>query len=540
MPFEPAGGAPAARNGTPVRRAQSPIELVLRERATAHPDEVWLKWKDVGWTWREVLSTIQRAANGWLDLGVRPGDRVAIMLPNCPEFIWAYFGLLLVGAGPVPVSTAQRGATLRHILGDSGVTAIIVGEDLREILASVRGDCPRLRRAVVVGGRAGGGIDWDVARLLDAPDTEPVVTVDQAASGAALLYTSGTTGPPKGVVTTRYDAGPIGVLLGASGVKPGETMYTPLPLFHGNALFVSMTGSILLDARFALGERFSASRFFDECRRYEAVEFNTLGGMVSILLKQPQRPDDGDNPVRVVLSAGCPPDRWETFERRFAVHIVEWFGMVDAPGVLVNTEGKVGSMGKPVAGVEFAVVDDEGEELGPDRVGELVFRHPGGRLTSYHGLPEATERAYQGGWFHSGDLASYDAQGFFYYRGRKKESIRRLGENISAWEIETVVNAHPQVQESAAHAVTSGLGEDEVKLVVVPRPGEHLDPHALLGYCVGKMARYAVPRYVELVDELPKTGTQRVHYAALKERGITPATWDSQQAAAQAREARDA
>jgi len=507
-------------------RAQSAIELLVRERARAHPQAEWLAWQDERFSWAAVLSYAQRAANGWLELGVRPGDRVAILLDNCPEFIWAYLGLLLIGAGPVPVNTAQRGATLRHILADAGVSAAILSEDLRPAFQAARDSCPNLAYTVVVGGARGDGIDWDVERLLSAPDREPVVEVSQPPGGAAMLYTSGTTGPPKGVVTDRYDTSPIGVLLEAAGIQPGETMYTPLPLFHGNALFVSMIGSMLLDARFALGERFSASRFFDDCRRFEAVEFNALGGMISILLKQPARPDDADNPVRVVLSAGCPPDRWEEFEKRFGVRLVEWFGMVDAPGILVNAEGRVGSIGKPVAGVEFALLDDAGEPVAPGEVGELVFCHPRGQLTHYHGLPDATENAYRGGWFHTGDLANQDADGFYYYRGRKKESIRRLGENISAWEIESVVNAHPQVQECAAHAVPSELGEDEVKLVVVPKPGEHLTPEALVAYCQGKMARYAVPRYVEFVGEILKTGTQRVRYAELKERGVTPSTWD--------------
>jgi len=256
------------------------------------------------------------------------------------------------------------------------------------------------------------------------------------------------------------------------------------------------------------------------------VECNALGGMISILLKQPLRADDSDNPVRTVLSAGCPPDRWVEFEQRFGLRLIEWFGMVDAPGILVNTEGRVGSMGKPVAGVEFEIVGEDGEPVPPGQVGELVFRHPQGQLTHYHGLPDATEAAYRGGWFHTGDLASRDAEGFYYYQGRKKESIRRLGENISAWEIETVVNAHPEVEESAAHAVPSELGEDEVKLVVVPKPGGHVTPEQLVAYCAGKVARYAVPRYVEVVDEIPKTGTQRVRYGVLKERGLTPGTWD--------------
>ncbi len=511
-------------------RAQSVIELIIRERARAHPDAPWLAWKDETVLWSEVLSNARRAANGWLELGIKPGDRVALLLGNCPEFIWAYLGLLFIGAGPVPVNTAQRGVTLHHILADSGVRGAVVSADLREAFGEARAGCPDLAHAVVVGGPTGQEFDWDADRLMAAPDTDPDVQVDDAPAGPAMLYTSGTTGPPKGVVTTQYDAGAIGMLLGASGVQPGETMYTPLPLFHGNALYVSMIGSMVLDARFALGERFSASRFFDECRRYEAVEFNALGGMISILLAQPERANDADNPVRVVLSAGCPPDRWEEFQDRFGVRLVEWFGMVDAPGILVNTEGRVGSMGKPVAGVEFAVVDGAGVPAPPDQIGELVFRHPRGQLTHYHGMPEATATAYRDGWFHTGDLASVDADGFYYYRGRKKESIRRLGENISAWEIETVVGNHPHVQECAAHAVASELGEDEVKLVVVPAPGAHITPEEIVGYCEGKMARHAVPRYVEIVSEIPKTGTHRVRYEELKQRGVTPGTWDRQAA----------
>ncbi len=245
-------------------RAQSAIEMVIRERARVHPDAPWLAFGDETYSWADVVSYANRAANGWLELGVRPADRVAILLPNCPEFIWAYLGLLFVGAGPVPVNTAQRGVTLHHILADSGASAAIVSDSLRSSFDAARADCPDLAHAVVVGGPAGGGIDWDVDRLLSGADTDPAIEVEDAPAAAAMLYTSGTTGPPKGVVTNSYDASPIGVLLGSAGVQPGETMYTPLPLFHGNALYVSMIGSMVLDARFALAERFSASRFFDD------------------------------------------------------------------------------------------------------------------------------------------------------------------------------------------------------------------------------------------------------------------------------------
>lgn len=511
-------------------RTQGAIEQVIRQRAAEHPDETWLKWKDETVPWRDVLGNIQRVANGLLELGVRPGERVAILMGNRPEFLWTHFAAQFIGALSVPVNISQRGVTLQHILADSDAAAVILQDDLRGALAAIRTGCPALRHAVVIDGAPGDGIDWSFDRLMDAADREPEVELDQPIGGIGVMYTSGTTGPPKGVVTVEADTAPLVAILEATGVQAGETMYSPLPLFHGNALYVSALGSILLDARFALGERFSASRFLDDCRRYEATEFNTLGGMISILLKQPPRPDDADNPVHTVLSAGCPPDRWEEFERRFGVRLVEWYGMVDSPGSLLNTQGRVGSMGKPIAGAEFDVVDDEGRSVGPRTVGELVFRHPKGRLTYYHKLPEATEEAYRGGWFHSGDLAERDDDGFYYYRGRKKESMRRLGENISAWEIETVLNQHPKVHECAAHAVRSPLGEDEVKVAVVLQPGETARPEELLDFCVGRMAHHAVPRFVELVDQLPKTETQRVQYGVLKERGLTPATWDREAA----------
>jgi crotonobetaine/carnitine-CoA ligase len=171
-------------------------------------------------------------------------------------------------------------------------------------------------------------------------------------------------------------------------------------------------------------------------------------------------------------------------------------------------------------------MDDDGNPLPAGEVGEICFKHPLGQTTHYHKLPDATAEAYRGGWFHSGDLGVVDDEGWWYYKGRKKESMRRLGENISAWEIETVINQHPDVLECGAHAVKSELGEDEVKVAIVTQPGATPTPESVLEFCKGKMAHYAIPRYVEFVDALPKTETHRIQYAALKTRGITPETWD--------------
>ena len=510
-------------------RIQGAIEQLIRQRVKQHPSQTWLKFRDVEYSWADTLSNILRAANGLIDLGVRPGDRVAIMMGNRPEFLWVHHAIGFLGAVSVPVNTSQRGVTLHHVLADSDSTAVIFEDYLRDSVMAVKSTVPSLRSTVVADGKAGNGVDRTLEWLMDHSDREPELEVGTEAGGGSMMYTSGTTGPPKGVVASGGDSSALMTVLAAVGIKPGETMYTALPLFHGNALMITGFGSMILDAKFALGDRFSASRFFDDCRKYDAVEFNTLGGMIPILLKQPPSPNDRKHNVRVVLSAACPATVWKEFEDRFGVKIVEVYGMVDSPGFLLNDTGRVGSMGKPVGEVEFSVVDDNDNALPPGKVGELVFRHPKGQLSHYHKLPDATAEAYRGGWFHSGDLAKTDAEGFYYFCGRKKASIRRRGENISAWEIESVVNQHPAVLESAAYAVPSELGEDEVKIAVVLKAGGKLRPAELIEFCRKGMAYYAVPRYIEFVDELPKTGTQRIQYAALKARGIAGA-WDREAA----------
>ncbi len=503
--------------------AKHVVAALMEYRAQKHPDQAFLKMPGVRETWGDFYANVLRVARGYRDAGLRAGERVAVMLPNCPEFLYAHFGAMCAGLSPVPVNTAQRGETLAFLLRDSGARGIVIDAPLRPqyesggLIEIVRGTPPAQSGAIAL------------SEVLAGPAVEP--PADEAeGSTFGVLYTSGTTGPPKGVVPTRTDIAPLLAMWQAMEVRPQETIYTCLPLFHGNPLAISVLGAMFLDAAIAVSERFSASRFWDECREFEAVEFNHVGALIPILLKQPERPDDLDNRVRVCLSAGCPPHSWEPFQDRFGVKIVEQFSMVDAPGYLINLEGRVGSMGKPVAGCEAAILDDASFEMGPGLVGELGLRAAEGRTHYYLNQPEATDEAFRHGWFHTGDRAWRDEDGFFYYAGRKKESMRRRGENVSAWEVENVVNQFPGILESAAHAVPSELGEDEIKIVVVPRDGATLDPAALLDFCATRMARYAVPRYVELRREIPKTPTERPRYAELKAEGVTERTWDREAA----------
>ena len=504
----------------------SALEGVMLQRRDAHPDETFLKWKDDEISWRNFVDHIYAMAAGFWDAGMRPGDRAAIMMGNCPEFLYTFYAMVFIGVGAVPINVAQRGEALAYILNDSGASVIVIDEGLVEHFVSTRDRVPGVRLMVVHGAAPASDV-VTTEQWLKAGRGRPPIDPRARASADNILYTSGTTGPPKGVVNKGINPTNIVRLWEPTGVRQGETVYTCLPLFHGNALGVTALGAIVLDFKLALGERFSASKHWDECRKYNAVEFNTLGAMIPILLKQPERPDDADNSVRVVLTAGCPAHAWRPFEERFNLRLIEWFGMVDSPGFLINTTGKVGSMGKPMAGFEFRVVDDNDHDLPPGKVGELVFRSSAGRSVAfYYGKEEATTEAWRNDWFHSGDLAWLDEEGDFYYAGRKKASMRRRGENISAWEIESVVNQHPSVLESAAHAVPSELAEDEIKLVIVLKPGQSVTPEELLDFCWGKMAYYAIPRYVEFRNLLPKTGTHRIEYSVLKQEGITDRTWD--------------
>ena len=507
----------------------SGLESIILQRRDAHPRETFLKWKDDEIAWGDFVDSIYAMASGFWDAGIRTGDRVAMMMGNCPEFLYTYYALVFMGVGAVPLNVAQRGEALAYILNDSGALAIAIDDGLVEYFTAIKDRVPGVHLMVVRGTKLSGAAsveDW-----LKARGGRPPIGSRGSTPADNILYTSGTTGPPKGVINKGINPANIIKLWEPTGVRPGETIYTPLPLFHGNALAVSALGAIMLDYKLALGERFSASRFWDDCRKYNAVEFNSLGAMIPMLLKQSERADDADNPVRVVLSAACPAYAWRALEQRFNLRLIEWFGMVDSPGFLMNATGKVGSMGKSLPGFEFRVVDGNDRDMPTGKVGELVFRSAGGKGAAfYFGKEEATEEAWRNDWFHSGDMAWMDEDGDFFYAGRKRASMRRRGENISAWEIESVVNQHSAVLESAAHAVPSELSEDEIKLVIVLKPGQTARPEEILDFCKGKMAYYAIPRYVEFRNSLPKTGTHRMEYGVLKQEGVTPQTWDREAA----------
>jgi crotonobetaine/carnitine-CoA ligase len=316
-----------------------------------------------------------------------------------------------------------------------------------------------------------------------------------------------------------------------------DIFYTFMPFYHFNAQCLTTVTTLVAEAQMVIAERFSASRFWDDARHYGATQFNYLGGVIPILAKQPERPNDADNPIRIALGAGCPPAVMEEVEKRFGIKCLEGFGMTEI-GIPIHVrvnDRRPGSCGKPMDIYEIKLFDDQDKEVPVGEVGEIVFRprEPFIMMLEYYNMPEKTLEAFRNLWFHTGDLAKKDADGYFYFVDRKKDALRRRGENISSFEVERAVNSHPSVLESAAVAVPSELGEDEVKICVVLKPGATLIPEELIKYCNDRMPYFAVPRFVEFMESLPKTPTDRVEKYKLKQAGITTNTWDREKAGVQ-------
>src|SRR5215831_4316785 len=510
---------------------------ILEDKAAMNAGKVAVLTEHEQITYEQLNERVNRVGNALAALGVTKNDKVCVMLPNIPEFLYAWWGNAKLGGVTVPLNTALKGEGLAYIINHCDAETMILSHHYLSALEEIRGSLGQLKRIIVLGleGQRApnlptGAIDFD--ELLTAPAASPMQEVwsDDIDS---IMYTSATTGLPQGVIDRHSRCYGGFVLPIMTGYTEQDVVYNTLPLFHiGGQNMVWM--ALVSDTTVALAERFSASRFWQDVRAYSATFTLFLGAMIPILHKQPPRPDDHANPLRVTLSAATPRTIWEEFERRFDVKIVELYSQTEG-GFLLNadakTAGKVGAMNKPSAGFEMRMVDEQDRELPPGVVGELIYRPGGGAaLTEYYKNPEATAEKTRGGWIRSGDLAYQDDDGYFFFVDRKNDFMRRRGENISSFEVEKIINSHPQVLESAAYAIPSELGEDEVMVAVVLPPGAELHPLELIQYCEAHMAYFMVPRYVRVVDAFPKTGTERTMKYQLKSQGVTLDTWDREKA----------
>ena len=472
--------------------------------------------------------------------GVGPGDRVAIMCANGGELLDTVLGCAWLGAIAVPLNTALRGAQLEHVLGNSDPRVLVADSALVRRLELVEAPPPpSLERIWVVSGAP--EPRWAAVPQDPFPDRGDRADPHPAdpypvrpGDTFAILYTSGTTGPAKGVCCPHAQFYWWGRLTaGHLGVSERDVLYSVLPLFHTNALN-TLFQALLTGSTYTVGERFSAAGFWRELRDSGATVTYLLGTMAHILLDRPPSPDDTVHQTRIALSPGTPAAVAARFEERFGVHLIDGYGSTETNLVLCNTIGGhvPGALGRVVEGFEAKVVDDEDVEVPAGVPGELVVRHrePFSFATGYFRLPDETAAAWRNLWFHTGDRVVREADGVFRFLDRRQDAIRRRGENISSWEVEQVLLAHDAVATAAVVPVPSEVGEDEVMAFVVPREGTRPDPVELVRHCEPRLAYFAIPRYVELVPDLPLTENGKVRKQLLRERGVGERTWDREAA----------
>jgi crotonobetaine/carnitine-CoA ligase len=447
---------------------------------------VVFQFRDDPLTLGDFNERINKTANGLLSLGVKHGDKVALMLPNNPEFLYTWFALNKIGAVEVPINVALKGQGLAYQMVQSDCVALVADMQYLDRLEGVAEDLEDIRQVAYTDSSASGEAmpSWagfehlSFGELMDHSSDTPDANVHYS-DLATILYTSGTTGVSKGVMFSHhywYDIWAESVKY--SRYTEDDILYTGLPFFHGNAQGITIGPAILADCKAVIVERFSASRLWDDCRRWNCTEANYIGGIIPILLKQEPREDDADNPIRLMVGAAAP------------------------------NECEPGKLGEFIARSNKMFVGTDG----------------------YYNKPEATLELFKNGWIHTGDLGRMDEDGYFFFVDRKKQAIRRRGENISSFEVESVISAHEGVLESCVVGVPSDVGEEEVKAVVVLKEGHEVSEEELIRWCEPRMAYFAIPRYIAIRDSMPKTPSERVEKFKLKKEGITPDCWDREEA----------
>ncbi|MGZ3439043.1 MAG: AMP-binding protein [Polyangia bacterium] len=509
---------------------------LLEWAAERHRYRDFLDYGSETYSFNDMNRRANRVARRLRQRGVDEGVGVAIMMSNHPRFLDTFFAIQKLGAYAVPINTGLVGEGLAYVINHSEVRALVCDHETAPKVAALRSQLGGLQHVWVSTVEADaadavpeGMLDFSELERGNVADGENLGRHPSPGAPSLLMYTSGTTGLPKAVVTTYgvQRVKPIGLLANLC-YDESDKLYTCLPLFHANALLLSVMPALWGGLPLSLSKRFSASRFWKEVAESGATQFNTVGGMIPILLKTAPSPYDRAHKVKRVISAACPKDAWLPFEKRFGVDLWEAYGAVDGAGVTIINAGSapIGSLGKLRRGTRWRLVDENGIEVPQGQPGELRV-YVGEKRESnvqYWKDEKASSEKVVDGWIRTGDSMQTDAQGFLYFVGRNTDSMRRRGENVSAYEVEKIVDAHPDVLESAAFGVPSPVGEQDIMICVVPADGSTVEPKELLRFLQERLPRYAMPSYLEVVSELPKTGTHRVIKSDLKKRGVTETT----------------
>ncbi|MBN9886939.1 class I adenylate-forming enzyme family protein [Salipiger abyssi] len=473
------------------------------EQAEKTPTRVFARTTDGTEISFRALSDAADAMIAWLaGNGVRPGDTVAVMTRNSPATLALIHGLLRAGMIWVPVNPALVGDGLAHALRLVEAAVVVCDPELEGTVT----DCEVTPRE--------GILALHSSDLPAAPAIPPSYDIPPPQALAAIMFTSGTTGPAKGVRVTQTM-----LEIAARGVEevgdlqPADNLFMWEPFYHvGGAQVIVLP--ILCDVTLTIAERFSASRFWQQVSEAGCTHIHHLGGILQILLKQPASDLDRDHRVRVAWGGGCAATVWREFETRFGIKITECYGQTEASSIsCANTEGVVGAIGHPLPWFDIEVKTETGRILGPgEGRGELVItsRIDGAIFAGYHNAPEATAKALREDGFHTGDTGSWGEDGMLRFHGRLGDSVRCKGENVSAHEVESVANRHPEIEETAMVGVPAEIGEYDIQLFIRPTPGTTPDPEAISAWLSDRLAPYQQPRFIAFVDEFPKTPSQRI------------------------------
>ncbi|MFT5505587.1 MAG: crotonobetaine/carnitine-CoA ligase [Gammaproteobacteria bacterium] len=492
---------------------------LLQDRAGLSPDTVFARYEQETLTVAELYEQAGKTAASLSEFGIKPGDRVGVMLDNSLDYVVLYYALIWLGAIQVPVNTRLRHSALKYLVDHAGPVLIIAESGY---LAHLQEAQCNLSAVKILSHIKETGSSWKLAdsTCLSLAATPSVPVESKGSDVLFIMYTSGTTGPPKGVLVTdkMFRASAYAASL-SSDARDGDILAIWEPLYHIGAAQL-LTIPLKFDVELNFIGAFSASRFWGKVRSIKATHIHFLGGILQILLRQPANPLDQQHGCRIAWGGGAPVSVAKEFEARFNIQVREIYGMTEASSFTsINSDGHKGSVGQAAPYFEVRIVDSNGGALAPLMHGEITVRglEPGLITPGYYNDEQATQNTIRDQWLYTGDLGYFDKNNYLYYAGRVKESIRRRGENISAWEIERVVEILEFVEQAAAIGIPDEMGDEEIKLIVklskemsISDDSKGSLQQQIFNWCTQQLPEFQVPRYLALIEEFPLTGTQRI------------------------------
>jgi crotonobetaine/carnitine-CoA ligase len=524
--------------GEEIKFEHRTVGAILEDSAKRFGERPFIYFKDDIISFGQMNERADRVANFFQSIGLKRGDRVIILLDNCPEWLYTWFGLAKIGVIAVPLNTAHKGTILEYLINNADSRFMVTGREFVDSVKDIRNKLTTLRTLVLYPDNSGvsdlGLHTISYSELLNSSSLAHKGDI-QYFDTIAIMYSSGTTGPSKGIVQPHNQYAWCGEQVAKEfNLLPDDVFYCWFPLFHIVPVGMVVMSALLVGSAIVLTDTFSVRRFWEDIRRYKATLTGGFATMLELLYKQPPRSDDVDNPLRRMIVAKPPESIRKDFEKRFDLVITDDYGMTEVEPISYSTveerDRKSGSCGKGVQDLEVKIFDDHDNELGRNKIGEVVIRpkKPYIMMKEYYKMPDRTIETWRNLWFHTGDYGYQDEEGYIYFVDRKKDCIRRRGENISSYELESIINSHPHVLECAAVGVPSELGEEDIKVIVKLKEKKTLMPEELMRFCEQEMAFFMLPRYSEFIDEFPRTETSKILKRDLKT--ITEKTWDREKA----------